>query len=111
MEAVAVEGGAVHALARESAAADLTVVGARDGGGLTGAAFGSVGMRLAALTRGPLLVPPPVAAADESALLMPGPVTRAVLRYDVAPVPHDCRCAAGQGRMRVVSQVPSDGAR
>lgn len=56
VETVAVEGGVVHALARESATADLTVVGTRDGGGLTGAAFGSVGMRLAALTRGPLLV-------------------------------------------------------
>ncbi|MEW2048053.1 universal stress protein [Streptomyces sp. NPDC005476] len=56
VETVAVEGGAVHVLARESAVADLTVVGACDGGGLTGAAIGSVGMRLAALVQGPLLV-------------------------------------------------------
>ncbi|MER7101733.1 universal stress protein [Streptomyces humidus] len=53
---VAVEGGAVHALARESAGADLTVVGTRGLGALTGTAFGSVGTRLAALARGPLLV-------------------------------------------------------
>lgn len=53
---VAVEGGAVHALARESAVADLTVVGTRDSGGTAGTAFRSVGTRLAALTRGPLLV-------------------------------------------------------
>ncbi|MBK3625621.1 universal stress protein [Streptomyces sp. MBT49] len=56
VETVAVEGGAVHALARESEVADLTVVGTRGLGALTGTAFGSVGTRLAALTRGPLLV-------------------------------------------------------
>ncbi|MGQ4360351.1 universal stress protein [Streptomyces sp. SAS_272] len=53
---VAVEGGAVHALARESAEADLTVVGTRGFGALTGSAFGSVGLKLAALAQGPLLV-------------------------------------------------------
>ncbi|MFI5797853.1 universal stress protein [Streptomyces sp. NPDC051677] len=41
VETVAVEGDAVHALARESAVADLTVVGTRDSGGLTGAAHSS----------------------------------------------------------------------
>ncbi|MEU8575330.1 universal stress protein [Streptomyces asoensis] len=56
VETVAVEGGAVHALARESAVADLTVVGTRGLGALTGTAFGSVGTRLAAVVRGPLLV-------------------------------------------------------
>jgi nucleotide-binding universal stress UspA family protein len=53
---VAVEGGAVHALARESADAGLTVVGTRGLGALTGVAFGSVALRLAALAQGPLLV-------------------------------------------------------
>ncbi|MEU4874479.1 universal stress protein [Streptomyces sp. NPDC021608] len=56
VETVAVEGGAVHALARESESADLTVVGRRGSGPLTGTAFGSVATRLAALVRGPLLV-------------------------------------------------------
>ncbi|MFG2680005.1 universal stress protein [Streptomyces sp. NPDC048392] len=53
---VAAEGGPVHALARESADAVLTVVGTRGLGALTGVAFGSVGLRLAALAQGPLLV-------------------------------------------------------
>jgi nucleotide-binding universal stress UspA family protein len=56
VETVAVEGGAVRALARESADAELTVVGTRGLGALTGLAFGSVSLRLAALTQGPLLV-------------------------------------------------------
>lgn len=53
---VAAEGGAVTALARESADADLTVVGTRGLGALAGSAFGSVSLRLAALAQGPLLV-------------------------------------------------------
>ncbi|MFJ8114183.1 universal stress protein [Streptomyces sp. NPDC096132] len=53
---VVAQGGAVRALARESADADLTVVGTRGMGALTGPAFGSVSLRLAALARGPLLV-------------------------------------------------------
>lgn len=56
VETVAAEGGAVRALARESADAALTVVGTRGLGALTGLAFGSVSLRLAALTQGPLLV-------------------------------------------------------
>ncbi|WP_406164656.1 universal stress protein [Streptomyces sp. NBC_00996] len=53
---VAAEGGAVHALARESADAELTVVGTRGLGAVTGLAFGSVGLRLGVLVQGPLLV-------------------------------------------------------
>lgn len=56
VESVAAEGGAVRALVRASADADLTVVGTRGLGALTGPAFGSVSLRLAALTQGPLLV-------------------------------------------------------
>ncbi|MFM9698401.1 universal stress protein [Streptomyces europaeiscabiei] len=56
LETVAAEGGAVPVLVRESAKAELTVVGTRGLGALTGAAFGSVSLRLAALARGPLLV-------------------------------------------------------
>ncbi|WP_327730862.1 universal stress protein [Streptomyces sp. NBC_00487] len=56
VETVAAEGGAVPVLVRESADAELTVVGTRGLGALTGAAFGSVSLRLAALARGPLLV-------------------------------------------------------
>jgi nucleotide-binding universal stress UspA family protein len=56
VETVVAEGGAVRALARESAVAALTVVGTRGPGALTGSAFGSVSLRLAALTQGPLLV-------------------------------------------------------
>jgi nucleotide-binding universal stress UspA family protein len=56
VETVAAEGGAVRSLARESAAAALTVVGTRGLGALTGSALGSVSLRLAALARGPLLV-------------------------------------------------------
>ncbi|MGY4742225.1 universal stress protein [Streptomyces sp. ATMOS53] len=56
VETVAAEGGAVRALTRESVDADLTVVGTRGLGALTGPAFGSVSLRPAALTQGPLLV-------------------------------------------------------
>ncbi|MPY31187.1 universal stress protein [Streptomyces adustus] len=56
VETVVAQGGAVRALARESADADLVVVGTRGLGAWTGAAFGSVSPRLAALARGPLLV-------------------------------------------------------
>ncbi|MGW3652883.1 universal stress protein [Streptomyces sp. NPDC000878] len=56
VETVAAEGGAVPALVRESADAAVTVVGTRGMGTLTGLAFGSVSLRLAALTQGPLLV-------------------------------------------------------
>ncbi|KQX67409.1 universal stress protein [Streptomyces sp. Root1310] len=56
VETVAAEGGTVRALARESADADLTVVGTRGLGALAGPALGSVSLRLAALARGPLLV-------------------------------------------------------
>ncbi|MFJ6835835.1 universal stress protein [Streptomyces sp. NPDC091209] len=56
VEAAATEGGVVRSLARESAAAALTVVGTRGLGALTGPAFGSVSLRLAALAQGPLLV-------------------------------------------------------
>ncbi|MEV7389731.1 universal stress protein [Streptomyces sp. NPDC091215] len=52
----AVEGGAVEALVRESEGAALTVVGTRGLGGVTGRLAGSVSLRLAAQTRGPLLV-------------------------------------------------------
>jgi nucleotide-binding universal stress UspA family protein len=54
--ASAVEGGAAHALMREGRDADLTVVGSRGLGGFTGMLLGSVSVRLAAHTRGPLLV-------------------------------------------------------
>ncbi|TPQ17830.1 universal stress protein [Streptomyces sporangiiformans] len=54
--AAAVEGGAAHALLREGQDADLTVVGTRGFGGLTGRLFGSVSLRLCARTRSPLLV-------------------------------------------------------
>ncbi|MDH6521416.1 nucleotide-binding universal stress UspA family protein [Streptomyces sp. SAI-208] len=50
------QGSAVRALARESEGADLTVVGTRGLGRFTGAVFGSVSLRLAAHTHGPLLV-------------------------------------------------------
>ncbi|WP_329303099.1 universal stress protein [Streptomyces sp. NBC_00659] len=56
VEAIATEESAAHALARESADAVLTVVGTRGLGALTGPAFGSVSLRLAALAQGPLLV-------------------------------------------------------
>ncbi|KAB1990423.1 universal stress protein [Streptomyces triticiradicis] len=56
VEAVATEEGAARALADESADAVLTVVGTRGLGALTGPAFGSVSLRLAALAQGPLLV-------------------------------------------------------
>ncbi|MFE1291822.1 universal stress protein [Streptomyces sp. NPDC058751] len=56
VEAVATEEGAARALADESADAVLTVVGTRGLGALTGPAFGSVSLRLAALVQGPLLV-------------------------------------------------------
>ncbi|MEU9239654.1 universal stress protein [Streptomyces sp. NPDC048385] len=56
VETVAAEGGVVHALARESEGAALTVVGTRGLGTVAGSAFGSVSLRLAALVRGPLLV-------------------------------------------------------
>ncbi|MFF3886000.1 universal stress protein [Streptomyces sp. NPDC001914] len=56
VEAVTTEEGTARALAGESADAVLTVVGTRGLGALTGSAFGSVSLRLAALTRGPLLV-------------------------------------------------------
>ncbi|MDX2530948.1 MULTISPECIES: universal stress protein [Streptomyces] len=52
----AVEDGAVRALARESESAVLTVVGTRGFGGVTGLLAGSVSLRLAAHTHGPLLV-------------------------------------------------------
>ncbi|MDR6975930.1 nucleotide-binding universal stress UspA family protein [Streptomyces sp. 3330] len=56
VETVPAEGGTVRALARESADADLTVVGTRGLGAWAGPALGSVSLRLAALARGPLLV-------------------------------------------------------
>ncbi|MDQ0834286.1 nucleotide-binding universal stress UspA family protein [Streptomyces achromogenes] len=52
----AVEDGAVQALARESAAAVLTVVGTRGFGSVSGLLAGSVSWRLAAYVHGPLLV-------------------------------------------------------
>ncbi|WP_330281110.1 universal stress protein [Streptomyces sp. NBC_00588] len=51
-----VVGGAVEVLLRESRDAVLTVVGNRGLGGITGALFGSVSLRLAAHAHGPLLV-------------------------------------------------------
>ncbi|WP_217549718.1 universal stress protein [Streptomyces sp. GbtcB6] len=56
VETVAVEGGVVHALARESEGAVLTVVGTRGLGTVAGSALGSVSLRLAAVVQGPLLV-------------------------------------------------------
>ncbi|TQK49927.1 nucleotide-binding universal stress UspA family protein [Streptomyces sp. SLBN-118] len=56
VETRAAEGGAVVALARESASAVLTVVGTRGFGGLTGLLAGSVSLRLASHAHGPLLV-------------------------------------------------------
>ncbi|MCI3279277.1 universal stress protein [Streptomyces cylindrosporus] len=56
VESAAVAGGAVEALAHESEDAVLTVVGNRGLGGVTGTLFGSVSLRLAAHTHGPLLV-------------------------------------------------------
>ncbi|MGI5452135.1 universal stress protein [Streptomyces sp. CA-249302] len=56
VETVPAVGGAVEVLVRESRDAVLTVVGNRGLGGLTGALFGSVSLRLAAHTHGPLLV-------------------------------------------------------
>jgi nucleotide-binding universal stress UspA family protein len=52
----AAAGGAVRALVRESEGADLTVVGTRGFGGVTGLLAGSVSLRLAAHVHGPLLV-------------------------------------------------------
>ncbi len=52
----AATGGTVRALLRESEGADLTVVGTRGLGGVTGLLAGSVSLRLAAHVRGPLLV-------------------------------------------------------
>ncbi|MFF7648207.1 universal stress protein [Streptomyces canus] len=52
----AAEDTAVKALIRESEGADLTVVGTRGLGRATGALFGSVSLRLAGHTHGPLLV-------------------------------------------------------
>ncbi|MGV9457292.1 universal stress protein [Streptomyces sp. NPDC003635] len=54
--ASAVEANPAHALLREGRDADLTVVGTRGLGGVTGRLFGSVSLRLAAHTRSPLLV-------------------------------------------------------
>jgi nucleotide-binding universal stress UspA family protein len=53
---VPVAGDSAAALAERGRNAVLTVVGSRGLGGITGAVFGSVGVRLAARTRGPLLV-------------------------------------------------------
>ncbi|WP_405885405.1 universal stress protein [Streptomyces sp. NBC_01136] len=54
--ACAFEGGPVQALARHGRDAALTVVGTRGLGGFAGLLFGSVSLRLAAHTCGPLLV-------------------------------------------------------
>ncbi|MCC4315160.1 universal stress protein [Streptomyces malaysiensis] len=56
VETRAVEDGTVRAMARESERAVLTVVGTRGLGGVTGLLIGSVSLRLAAHTHGPLLV-------------------------------------------------------
>lgn len=56
VETRAVEDDAVRALVRESADAVLTVVGTRGLGGLAGFVLGAVSTRLAARTRGPLMV-------------------------------------------------------
>ncbi|MGW7543205.1 universal stress protein [Streptomyces sp. NPDC054770] len=52
----AVQGSAVKVLTDESRCAALTVVGTRGFGGVTGALFGSVSLRLAAHVHGPLMV-------------------------------------------------------
>ncbi|WP_196217965.1 universal stress protein [Streptomyces blattellae] len=52
----AVTGSAIRALTRASEDADLTVVGTRGFGGVTGLLAGSVSLRLAAHSHGPLLV-------------------------------------------------------
>lgn len=54
--ACAVEGGPVQALVRHGRDAELTVVGTRGLGSVAGPLFGSVSLRLAAHTYGPLLV-------------------------------------------------------
>ncbi|MFD5626564.1 universal stress protein [Streptomyces sp. NPDC127072] len=54
--ACAVEGGPVQALLRHGRDAELTVVGTRGLGSVAGLLFGSVSLRLAAHTHGPLLV-------------------------------------------------------
>jgi nucleotide-binding universal stress UspA family protein len=56
VETVAAESGAARALADASRSAVLTVVGTRGLGGLGGLLFGSVSLRVAAHTHGPLLV-------------------------------------------------------
>ncbi|WP_323138083.1 MULTISPECIES: universal stress protein [unclassified Streptomyces] len=54
--ASAFEGGPVQALVQHGRDAELTVVGTRGLGGVAGLLFGSVSLRLAARTRGPLFV-------------------------------------------------------
>ncbi|MGC9543485.1 universal stress protein [Streptomyces sp. UG1] len=56
VESRAAVGGAVRALVRESEGADLTVVGTRGFGGVTGLLAGSVSLRAAAHVHGPLLI-------------------------------------------------------
>lgn len=65
VETEAVEGGVVRALAKAGESAGLVVVGHRDLSGPAGLLLGSVSLRLAAITRVPLLVVRGDRAADE----------------------------------------------
>ncbi|MEH0580707.1 universal stress protein [Streptomyces sp. B21-108] len=98
-ETRAAEGGAVRALGRESESAVLTVVGTRGFAGVTGMLAGSVSLRLAAHTHGPLLVVRGDHACDERREVLLGLESDA----DEAAAAHAFQEAERRGaRLRVV---------